>query len=405
MMLPIFAWRNLWRNKSRTIITMASVFFAVLMAVLTTSLQAGVFDNLVKNVVSFYTGYAQVHGKGYQENQSLENAMTSSDSLYAIIRHHPNVASVSPRFESFALASSGEKTKGCLIVGVDPVLENQMTHLKDKVRKGNYLGPDGTGLLLAEGLAKRLSINIGDTIVLLGQSYYGGTAAGKYPVTGFLRFGSPELNDNMVYMSLQQSQTLFDAPEILTTLVLSFHNINLLDGTIAGLRKSLSDDYEVISWEEIMPEIKEHMKTDTVGGYIISGILYLVIAFGIFSTLLMLMAERRKEFGMLVAIGMKRSRIALMLLMESLMTTFSGCLLGILCSIPLTWYLSIHPIRMGGKMGEVYEKFGFEAILPTAVHAWIYISQGIIVLCVALVLSLYPVFRALRLDPVAAMRN
>ena len=131
----------------------------------------------------------------------------------------------------------------------------------------------------------------------------------------------------------------------------------------------------------------------------------MLICFGIFGTLLMMMAERKFEMGMLVAIGMKKIKLMLLLLIESVMTVLAGCLLGIVASIPLVYYFSKYPLKIGGDTAETYRRFGFEPIFPTSTDAENFIRQGIVVLIIGLILSLYPMYKAMRLYPVTAMKK
>jgi len=404
-MLLTLAWRNIWRNRSRSLITMASVTSAVVLATLTVSLQKGVFDNLIANVVSFYTGYVQVHRAGYWKEQTLENSFLLSDSLDQKIRNAAGVQHSTPRLEAFALLSSGEKTKGCLVAGIAPESEDLVTHLKRKLVDGQFLTDSSRQLLVSEGLARRLGAGVGDTLVLLGQGYFGSTAAGKYAVGGLLHFGSPELNDQLVFMPLARSQEWLDAPGLATTLVISPEIPSKNAATAQNLRQAFSkDEFEVMRWEEMMPDIEEHIRTDTASSKIILGVLYLLISFGIFATLLMMLVERRREFGMLVALGMKKIQLAQVVLTESVLLTLTGCFAGLLLSLPIVWWLREHPIRIGGETGKIYEKFGFEAVFPAAFEPGVFIEQAIVVLIVGLVLAIYPVMNVLRLKPVEAMR-
>lgn len=404
-MLLKLAWKNMWRNKNRTIITMSAIFFAVILSVLTSSLKTGVFDNLVKNVVSFYLGYLQVHKQGYWNEQTLENCFETTDSLERNILADENVTGLSPRLESFALAASDEITKGCLVVGIDPVQENKITSLESKLTEGDYLTKKDNAVLLSAGLAQRLKLSLHDTVILISQGYHGATAAGKYYIKGLLKFGSPDLNDKALFMPLALAQDFYSAGNMLTAYVISVSKPAIVEQTSASLKNTLGNFYEVMSWEDMMPEIKQHIATDSNNMQVIQGVLYLLISFGIFSTLLMLMAERKFEMGMLVAIGMKKIKLSSLLLMESVITVICGCLLGILISIPAVYYLHEHPIRIGGEAANAYERFGFEAIFPTATHIQIFITQGIIVLVIGLILSVYPVYKVIRLSPVTAMRR
>lgn len=405
MWLLKLAWKNLWRNRTRSLITMAAIFFAVILTSVVTSLQKGVFNNLIKNVVSFYSGYIQVHQKGYWNDQVLENSFGINDTAGRAILSNPGISLVAPRLESFALASSADLTKGCLVAGVSPALEDRVTDLRSKLSGGAYFHDSDNAVLIAEGLAERLKLKLNDTLVLLAQGYHGTVAAGKYPVKGLLHFGSPDLNDRMVFLPLLAAQRMFAAENRATSYVLSLTSPRDLKAVAADVSKSLGSNYEVLTWEDMMPEIKQHIRTDSASMSIITGILYLLICFGIFGTLLMMMVERRYELGMLQAVGMKKGRLCRLLLAESVFTVITGCLLGIVTSIPVVGYLHSHPIRISGEMGEIYKRFGFEPIFPTANDAAIYVRQGIIVLIIGLLLSLYPVINILRMKPVAAMRK
>jgi len=360
-MLFRLAWRNLWRNKNRTFITMASISSAVLLSVTLVSLQRGIFDNMIRNVVSFYTGYVQVHGKGYWKDQTLENCLPLTDSLLRSVQNIPGVAGVAPRLEAFSLASYGEATKGCMVVGIDPESENGVTHLKD--------------------------------------------AAGKFVITGILRFGAPDLNQRLIYLDIGVARLMFDTGEGVTSLVVSPANESEFRALAARLQSSLTDVADVMTWEEKMPDIVQHIETDTASMYIISGVLYLLISFGIFSTLLMMLAERRREFGMLVALGMKRGILARLAVIASVLVAFLGAITGILISFPVVWYLEKHPIKAWGALRETFERLGFEAIFPTVLQADIFISQTAIVLTLALILAVYPAWHILRLNTVQAIRS
>lgn len=403
-MIEKLTWRNLWRNRRRTIITMSSITFAVMLAVVMKSLQDGVFNNLVKNVVSFYSGYIQVHKKGYQEEQVLENSFILSDSLIKRIEQ-PSVNEVVPRLESFALASTGNTTKGCMVVGTDPEKENRLTALKSKLIQGAYFNNSENVVLIAEGLAKRLNLSVNDTTVLLGQGYQGTVAAGKYTVKGIVKFGQPQLNDGIVYLPLPAAQNFLSAENIVTSLALAIDDPSDLDIIQKTISLKTGNKYEVLTWKQMMPDIENHIHADEAGFYIWTGILYLIIAFGIFGTVLMMTAERRYEFGMLIAIGMKKIRLGRMLIAETVLISICGTAMGMLISLPVVLYLQKNPIRFTGRMAKAYEQFGFEAIFPARFNTNIFLSQSIVVLILALIIGIYPLWHVSRLNPVTAMRK
>lgn len=405
-MILKLTWRNLWRNKRRTFITMTSISFAVMLAISMQSFQKGIFDNLVQNVVQFYYGYIQIHSKGYWDEKNLDNSFVLNDTIVKKINQVAGVQEVVPRLETFVLASMGNTTKGCMLIGTDFSKETKLTDLKSKLIKGNYILNNESKVLIAEGLANRLKVSVNDTIVLLGQGFQGTMAAGKYPIKGIVHFGSPALNNDFLYLPLSATQSLLNAENRTTSLALAIDNSANMEQIQNHIIKAvIGKEYEVMNWEEMMPEIANHIKADGRNSYVFTGILYLIIAFGIFGTLLMMMVERQYEFGMLIAIGTQKSVLGLMLFYETILITFFGVLTGIILSFPLVLYFNKNPIRFAGKIAKAYEVFGFEAIFPTAINWTIFINQTIIVLSIALLIGLYPLWYISRLNPLKAIKR
>lgn len=405
MWLLRLAWKNLWRNRSRTLITVSAVAFATFFSIITGSLKEGVFNNLVKNIVSSYTGHLQVHQKGYQDEQILDNSFKKSALLERIIENIPETGAVAPRLESFALVSSGELTKGCMVLGIDPEKENKITSVKEKLVNGRYLSIADRGVLIGAGLAKKMNVSINDELVLIGQGYHGSSAAGRMPVRGIVKMGSPQLNDKILFMSLPAAQELFGADSLLSSLIISLDDNTEPSGVAGNIRTAIGDQYEVKTWGEILPEVKQHIETDTNNMRYVQYILYLLISFGIFSTLLIMMVERRFETGMLLALGMSKLRIQWLLMTESLFTVMLGSITGILMSIPLVLYFKNQPLRITGEAAKAYERFGFEPIFPASADPMVFLSQGLIVFVIGLILSLYPLYAVMRMHPVMAMKK
>lgn len=400
------AWRNIWRNKRRTYITAASILFAVLLASFMESLQKGAWSNMIGNVVNFYVGYAQVHQKGYWDDQSLDKAIPFTDTLKNIPQQVPQVKNVLPRIESFALASTGTTTTGVLVVGVEPVIENKMTQLQTRITKGTYFNADDQAALVAEGIAANLNLEVGDTIVLVSQGYHGVNAAGKYPVKGIIHFGSPELNKQMVYLPIKEAQWFFGAEGLITSLALQIERPGEVAKAVKAVKSKLNrNEYEVMDWEELLPDLVQAKALDSAGNYIVYFILYLIIAFGIFGTILMMTKERSYEFGVLVAIGMRRLRLSATVWIEVVILGLLGAAAGILCSIPVVAYFHTHPIHFSGEYAAAMERYGFEPIFPALFNPQIFLAQAITVFIITAVLALYPLYKIGKLEPVEAMRD
>ena len=399
------AARNIWRNKRRTFITAASILFAVFFAVAISSIQVGTWDHMIDSVVHYHYGYIQVHKAGYWDDKTIDNAF-DPEPVYQIGQTNPQITQMAPRIESFALASFGNATKGALVVGIDPEREQQLTNIEARVIKGSPLQRNDQGTLIAEGLADYLKVDLGDTLVLISQGYHGINAAGKFPIQGLVKFGSPELNKQMIYIDLDKAQWFYGTGELVTALVVDMQDQDMVKTLTTNLSGQLGTDaYEVMDYKEMMPDLIQAREVDTAGAQIILLVLYLIIGFGIFGTILMMLKEREYEFGILKAIGMRTGKLNLMLWMETIFLGLIGCLAGILVSLPVVYYFYRHPIELGGEMAKAYEKFGVEAILPASMAPSIFIQQALVVFFMITILSIYPMFKLARLKPVEAMRS
>lgn len=400
------AWRNIWRNKRRTIITMASVFIAVVLAVVMRSAQLGAYQRMIDNVVSFYAGHIQLHAKGFNDEQTIDNSFEVTDSLLSVLNNQSGIRQWAPRLESFALLSAKDLTKGAMIIGIDPERENTLTHLGDKVAEGKYLATSGKSVLMAEGLADYLKLKAGDTLVILGQGYHGMSAAGKYPICGLVKFASPELNNAMVYLPLKEAQFLFSADQLLTSIAIITASNNDASEVAEKLRALVNQKkYEVLDWKQMLPDMVQLIAVDNAGGIITISILYMIIAFGIFGTVLMMVTERKHEFGILLAVGMKKIKLAAVVVLEVLMMALLGVVLGTLAGVPVVGYFYLHPIQVSGDLATAYERFGMEPVFPFSNNPVIFYSQAIVVFAISLLVAGYPLFRILKLKVINALRD
>ncbi len=406
-MILKLALRNVWRNKRRTFITIGAVAFAVFLSSFMRSFQKGAWDNVIDNSVNLFFGYAQIHSEGYWDDQTIDNSMIYSEELKNVSSNIEKVKGQAPRMESFALASAGDLTQGVMVIGIDPEKEHHLTGIKDKIIAGNYLDKQGT--IIASGIAKKLKLSVGDTLILISQGYHGANAAGKFAIEGIFKYALPDLNKRLVYLPLAAAQDFYAAEGRITTLALKIDNSSDVPDAISGLKQNLDlIKYEVLDYKELIPELVQARQVDEAGGLITLGILYTLIAFTIFGTILMMTKERSYEFGVLTAIGMERWKLFLVIFTETTIVALMGALVGILMAVPLVYYLHLNPVdlsAMGEEVTAVYEKFGMEPVIPSAFSPLIFLRQAWVIFLVTCVLGLYPLFKILKLQPVKAMRS
>lgn len=405
MIVLRLAWRNIWRNKRRTGITLASIFFAVILSSLMMSVKEGVYKRMIDASVGDFMGYVQIHAKDYWEEKTLDYSFSPSPEFLNELSQHPNVQEFLPRIESFALAAAQEVTKGSMVVGIDVEKEKRVNNLDARISEGNYLNAGDDGILVGHGLAKYLNVGIGDTLVLLGQGYHGSSAAGKYPIKGLVKFGSPELSKQLIFMPIDACKILYGTDDNITSLILSLKNNSNSLESANEIQKNIAEDLEVMHWTGMNKELVEMIEADRVEGYVFMFVLYMVIAFGIFGTSLMMLAERRREFGILTAIGMKRSKLAIMVWLEVMFISLMGAFLGMFGAYPICYYLYANPIVLEGEMMEMTEEYGMEAIIQASVDLSVFTNQGIVVAIIASIIAIYPLVKLLGIKAINEMRS
>ncbi len=398
------AWRNLWRNKRRTFITTASIFFGVVLSSLMSSMQEGSYAQYIKTIVNFYSGYIQVHQKGYWNDKVINNSFEYR-TLKSGLSQVRGITGSTPRLENYALASAEEITKGVMVIGISPGEEDRITNLSRRIVSGNYLVAGDKGVVLGSELASYLKLGVNDTLVLLSQGYHGVSAAGVYPVRGIIKQPSPELDRTVVYMDIANCQEFYSAEDRLTSMVIMVKNSKEVEPVKKEMMEKLSDDFEVMDWKEINDILIKQIESDRASGMIIKGVLYMVIAFGIFGTIMMMTAERRKEFGVLVAIGMQKYKLGYILLLETIMLGLVGVIAGIMASLPITWYFMFHPIPFSGQAAETMSQMGFEPVMSFSMTPSVFYNQAITILIFTIVIGIYPVINISRLMISKALRS
>ncbi len=475
------AWRNIWRNRRRSIITMSSVFFAVFLAVIMRSFQLGSYDAMINTMIEKYSGYIQIEHPDFPEDMSIDNTIEYSEKLIKTIQSVENVKSVVPRLSYFSYAYSDIQSKGVLLTGIDPDLENKMTKMNEQIvnikltedaienikkedipeelanaldeNKGHYysrdeilafelnledeeditkylplikkhakyngipLTKDDKGVLIGSRLAKYLKLEVADSIVLMGIGYHGNSAAEIFPIRGIVKIPNPKLDGMMIFGALQETQNYFSAFEesdeltppksLLTSYAINLYNKDdeSVEITRDNIIKAIGrDDILVRGWKEANKELSNQIKSDNESGKMMIALLYIVIAFGVFGTVLMMIAERKREMGVMIALGMKKFKIGIVITMEMIFIGFFGLLSGIIASIPIVALGHLNPIRLKGEAAEMMAGYGMEPIMPMAWFDMYYLNQILIVTIILLVVMIYPIISIMRIKVIDALR-
>ncbi|RLD79770.1 MAG: ABC transporter permease [Bacteroidetes bacterium] len=398
------AWRNLWRNKKRTLITVASVFFAVFLALMMRSMQFGSYEIMEENTIKNTTGYIQIHQDGYWDDKTINNIFDDTG-ISESLDEMSNISMSIPRLESFALGSAGSSTKGIVVIGTDPEIESRASGLEKRVIEGEYLQKGDPGVLIVVNLAKFLKLGVGDTITLISQGYHGVTAAGIYPIRGIISFPSTAMNNKLLYMDLTQAQYLYGAPNMLTSISIMLHNPKKLASDTTAIREKIGPGYEIMEWKEMNPEVVQSIESDNISGMFMLGILYIVVGFGILGTMMMMTLERKREFGVMVSVGMQRHKLATIVFIETIYIALIGVISGIVAATPLMYYFHLNPIQLTGEAAKAMLDMNIEPIMPFSMDLPIYYNQAIVVLVLTCIAVLYPLIVIHRFKVLQAIRG
>ncbi|MCH8569683.1 MAG: ABC transporter permease [Balneolales bacterium] len=401
------SWRNLWRNGKRTLITVSAIVFAVVVAVFMQSVNRGSHEQMIDNMVRFHTGYVQLQDFRFEDEPSLDNSFPfTEEHISRAFEADDRITQVIPRIETFMLAGNDFSTRGAFVLGIDPNKEHAFNQIKDQISEGRFFERGEQGAVVSAGLARRLQLSVGDDIVLLGQGRFGMSASGLYEIKGIMKHPLPDLNNQLVYLPLEEAQYMLSADEHATAVLIGLGNERHSKPVAASLKAVFSDD-ELITktWPELMPQLLQLLEFDLIGAYFMSGVLYIVIGFGFFSTILTMTLERVREFGVLLSVGMKRSRLAAVLFIETLMISLLGVLVGMGLAWLLLFYFHLNPIELTGDLAATVIEMGWEPIIPMSFAADQFYQQGIIVFLIAMVVYLFPLIKVMRLNILEASRS
>lgn len=401
----ILAWRNLWRNKRRTFIAISSIVFSVLLASWMRSMQEGSYESMIDNVVKFYSGYLQVQDTAYWNERTLDNSFEVTTELREKISNIKNVSLVSSRVESFALAANNLKSKPAMVVGIEPEAEDRITSISKKIKKGVFLKNSDDGVVIGEGLANYLQLSVGDTLVMISQGYRGISASGLFEIKGIVSHPNPEFDKRLVYLDIETARQFYSAEGLSTSLVIMSDDHEHINRMKQEIEQFLPENNTVMTWTEMQPEIVQLIESDRGSGLIMLGILYMVIAFGMFSVVIMMVKERKREFGIVNAIGMQKNKLASMVFLETIFIGFIGCGIGLLISYFFCLYFYYNPIPLTGEMATATEQYGMEPYMFFSMKPSLFYSQMIIVFIVSVFISVFPVNNIFRLKITKAIRG
>jgi putative ABC transport system permease protein len=401
------AWRNIWRNKRRSILTLAAVTFAVLMAIGMRGIQLGTYALNIKTAVELFSGYLQVQTKGYNETPKLSLCFREDKNIKSAIESTKGIQSYSSRVYADGLISFKDNSRGVAIFGIQPDKEKEVTTFVENIDTGKFFTSDSSDeIVVGSQLLKNLNAKIGDEVVLLAQGFDGSLGNQKFKIVGTVRLGVQEMEATVVFMGLKSAQSLLALGNKVNVIAIKANDLNNLNEIKNSLNTKLPNkNLTVLPWNQVNPELQQAIQLDNISGILFLGILIVIVAFGILNTVLMSVTERFREFGVILSIGMPQKKLTYLVYIETLFIALIGLLFGNLLGYFVNYYLILHPIVFGGELKKLYELYHFLPELRSSLQISIFIYVSFSIIGISILSCLYPAYRVYKLEPLKGIRQ
>ncbi len=386
------AWRNLWRNRRRTWLMSSAIAFASFLVTVAASFQGGIYDDMIDLSSRFYTGHAQLQHPDYQDNPRVKYTITDAATKITALEKHPLVRTAVPRVIGHGLVSIEESSLGALIIGVDP--QREFLTIQDSLQNGRYLQGRGE-VVIGSLLARNLDGQLGDDLVMLGSGKEGSVAALAGTIVGFFETGVSEIDRGQVHVDYRDyAEALEISDEVHSIALLLDHYSSGERMATAGMWTEAGDRF--LSWIDLSPHIKDLIDVKAVSSNMMYGLLGILVIFGVVNACIMTVLDRTREFGMLIAVGMRPLAIIYMLQLEILWMTVVGLGLGFALSGGLLGLFMWLGIPLPESYDELAQGFHMpEVLVPGfSVVAYVWISVSLLLATqAACVLSSVRLFR------------
>jgi putative ABC transport system permease protein len=401
-MLVKLAWRNIWRNKRRSLIVLCAIVIGMVLMMLTDSYIVGLLQQMTSDQIGSHVSHIDIHKAGFNDNKTVQNSIQSPDSVEAILKGNSRVLAYSKRVVTYGLISSASNSAGVSIIGVEPSVERVITKIHSWIVTGQYLSGKDREVVIGKALAERLGVVAGDKIVLMASAWNGEVGSDVFRIAGMYESSGNEFDKVFIYIPLHNAQRMLALENRVSEFAVQVKNIEDVPQIHESLLRALGPSYEVLTYKDMLPALMALLE---VSGQAI-GIYYFIIGmatiFGIINTLLMSVFERIREFGILMAMGMKNAIVFRMVMLEALVLgvvgTCAGLIVGLACYYPLWKYgLDLSSFSEGLKW------VGVRAVVHPLLSPYGLIRILVTIPLISVLAAVYPAIKAIRLVPVRAI--
>ena len=399
------AWRNVWRNKMRSVVITLSIAVGLFAGIAVLSLYKGMMKNRVRTVIDAEAGHLQLHDSNFKKDYEPRYVVINGEAIIQKILSLPQVKSVAKRSVTNGMLATATGSAGVQILGVIPATEYETSQLKKKIVEGNEFDTARKNeIMVGKKLAQKMKLKKDSKLVLTFTDAGGSIVSGAFRVAAVFQSNNAPLDERTVYVTMSDLNSLLTIGNNFHETVVLLKNDDDLPMVQTQLHR-LFPAYHIESWKDISPETELMVKTTNQYSYIIMVIIMFALAFGIINTMLMAILERTREIGMMVALGTSKPRIFSLVLLETLFLTLAGTPIGILIGWLVTGYFGKHGLDLSGMGREMMSSFGFGTVIYPEFPVEKITGVMLIVFVTAIISCLFPAIKALKLQPVEALRR
>jgi putative ABC transport system permease protein len=403
--LAMIAWRNVWRNPKRSFVMIIAITMGLWGGIFASSLSFGLLDQRFQMSIGQHISHIQLHNPEFLIDQNVRHSVDQWQELTSMIENDDQVRAYSRRLVTNGMLASANLTRGVNIIGIEPALESRATGLQELVIEGSYFGEQMRNpILIGQALAEKTKLQERSRLVLTFQNAEGELTAATFRVAGIFRSANMQFDEMNVYVLHSDfTDYVADSP-IYNEFALVTNHLDIVD-PVAERYSHEFGNLEVRTWAEIAPELNFLQQMASTMLVIIIAIILLALAFGLVNTMLMSVFERIKELGVLMAVGMNKKRIFSMIILETSFLTFIGALCGIVLGGITVLIFGNVGINLAAVGGESMEKIGFQSFVYPQLDVSFFLSIAALVVITAMVTSIFPSIKALKLNPAEAVRK
>lgn len=403
-MLLRIAWRNIWRNRSRSLVIIASVGIGLWAGIFLIAFYNGMIRQRIRSAIDREVSHLQFHHPRFSDDHELRYHLGNALAILGVLHRDPEVRVAAPRIVSYGMVSTAAGSAGIIINGVDPGLESRLTRLDTKLVEGGYFTAQGRQeVVVGQRLARKLRLALHRKLVLTVSDRQGNLSSAAFRVTGIYRTPNTPFDEANLFIRIPDAAALCAMADSVNEVAVLLHHDEAADSLAAHLAAAFPMT-EVKAWKDLAPEMQVLVATTGSMLYVFMGVILLSLGFGIVNTMLMAVLERTREIGMLLSLGMSRVRVFGMVLLETFLLVMAGCPAGMAAALTTVALTRRKGIDFS-VFSQVLESFGWD----TRVYPWLGAGDlrriVLLVALTALLAALLPARRALRLDPAEAMRT